>query len=166
VRVLKLPKLGLPRLWGPITSCANLGLRWVLKQSCNLHRDLFNGILHATCKRGNRGDSWLLVVGSQSANLTPDLSFGHNLCFKCPNGSCEPILDIYISISFQWYKELLNPLSFVSCNCSLNLQESTGTPTPKVGVLLGVWRSIPSHFLTFLGACGMPPGLPFWPVTL
>ncbi len=29
------------------------------------------------------------------------LSFGYNLCFKCPNGSCEPILDIYILRSFQ-----------------------------------------------------------------
>jgi hypothetical protein len=27
-------------------------------------------------------------------NLTPDPSYGHNLCFKCPNGSCEPILNI------------------------------------------------------------------------
>jgi hypothetical protein len=25
------------------------------------------------------------------------------LCCKCPNESCEPILDIYISIAFQWY---------------------------------------------------------------
>jgi hypothetical protein len=33
-------------------------------------------------------------------SLIPGLSFGHNLCFKCPNESCEPILNIYISIAF------------------------------------------------------------------
>jgi hypothetical protein len=31
---------------------------------------------------------------NQTTNLIPDLSFGHNLCFRCINGSCEPILDI------------------------------------------------------------------------
>jgi hypothetical protein len=51
---------------------------------------------HATWKQGNWGDFWLLVVGSQIGNLTPDFSFGHNLCFKYPNGSCQPILDIYV----------------------------------------------------------------------
>jgi C-terminal processing protease CtpA/Prc len=40
------------------------------------------------------------VVESQIASLTFDLSFCLNLCFKCPNGSCEPILDIYTSITF------------------------------------------------------------------
>jgi hypothetical protein len=27
-------------------------------------------------------------------------SFGHNLCFKHSNGTCEPILDIYVSRAF------------------------------------------------------------------
>jgi hypothetical protein len=35
------------------------------------------------------------VVGSQIGNLTPNLSFGHNLCFKYPNGSCEPMKLLY-----------------------------------------------------------------------
>jgi len=48
-----------------------------------------------------RGDSQLLVVGSQIDNLILDLSFGHNLCFECPNGSCDPILDIYIPRVFD-----------------------------------------------------------------
>jgi hypothetical protein len=34
------------------------------------------------------------VVASQIANLTLDLSLGHILCFRCPNESCEPILDM------------------------------------------------------------------------
>jgi len=116
VGVPKLPKLGLPWLWGPITLCADLWLKWGLKQSYSPCQELSNGMLHATYKQGNRVDSWLLVVKSPTTNLTPNPSFGHNLCFKCPNGWCEPISDIYISISFQWYKELLNPLGFDPCN--------------------------------------------------
>jgi hypothetical protein len=64
------------------------------KESCNLRQDLSNGMCHATCTQGNQGDSQLLVVGSQIVKLTPIPFFGHNLCFKNPNGSCEPILDI------------------------------------------------------------------------
>jgi hypothetical protein len=107
-----------------------------------------------------------LMVGSQILNLIPGSSFDHNLCFRCPNGSCKPILDIYVSITFQWYIKLFNPLGFDPCNCFLNIQESTGTPTPKVGVPLGVWGSIPSHFLALLRTCGMTPKLPSWPSTL
>ncbi len=65
-------------------------------------------MLHATCTQGNWGDYWLLVVKNQIGNLTPDLSFGHNLCFRCPNGPCEPILDIYIPRAFQWYNKNFN----------------------------------------------------------
>ncbi len=36
-----------------------------------------------------------------SDSLTPDLSFGYNLCFRCPNEQCEPILDIYVPRAFQ-----------------------------------------------------------------
>jgi len=42
-----------------------------------------------------------LVVGSQIGNLILDLSFGHNFCFKCPNGLCKPILEIYVPRAFQ-----------------------------------------------------------------
>jgi hypothetical protein len=35
LRVPKFPKLGLPQLWGLITLCENLQLRWGLKQSCS-----------------------------------------------------------------------------------------------------------------------------------
>jgi hypothetical protein len=62
---------------------------------------LMSGMLHVTCTQGNRVDSRLLVVGSQTVSLTPDLPFGHNLCLRCPNGRCEPILDIYVEITFQ-----------------------------------------------------------------
>jgi hypothetical protein len=79
---------------------------------------------HTTCNLGNRGDSQLLVLKSQIVNLTFGPSFGHNLCFKCSNGSCEPISDIYVPTSFQWYKARLNPLSFYPCNRSLKIWES------------------------------------------
>jgi hypothetical protein len=98
--VSKLPKSGLSQFGSPITLCTYLWLTWGLKQSYSPHQELFNGIWHATCTQGNWVDSWLLVVGSKIVNLTPDLSFGHNLCFRCPNGSCEPILNIYVSIAF------------------------------------------------------------------
>jgi len=93
------------------------------------------------------------------AILTPGLSFGHNLCFRYRNGSCKPILDIHVSIAFQWYKKLFNPLDFDPWNHSLNIWESIGTPTPKVEVPLGVWRFIPSHFSSLLGFLS-------WPTTL
>jgi hypothetical protein len=166
VRVPKFPQPGLSRLWGPITLRAHLGLKWGLKQSCSHFRELSNDMLHGTCTQGNRIDSQLLVATNQITNLTLALSFGHNLCFKCPNGWYEPILNIYVSMSFQWYKRKFNPLGLDSCNRSLNIQESIETPTPKVGVPLGVWGSIPSHSLALPKACDMTPGLPSWPATL
>jgi hypothetical protein len=89
------------------------------------------------------------VVGSQTGNLTPSLSFGHNLRFRCPNEQCEPTLNIYILRAFQWYEEHHKPLNFDPSNCSLKFWESTGTPSPKVGVALGMWVFTPSHSLTF-----------------
>jgi len=81
------------------------------------------------------------MVESQIANLTPDLSFGHNLCFKNRNGSCESILDIYIPRTFQLYEELFDLMSFDSCNYFVKIWESIETPTPQVGAHLGVWGS-------------------------
>jgi hypothetical protein len=78
------------------------------------------------------------MVENQIANLTSNPSFGPNLCFRCPNGLCEPILNIYVPRAFQLYKELFNPLGFDPYNRSLKIQESTKTPTPKVEAPLGV----------------------------
>jgi hypothetical protein len=85
-------------------------------------------------------------------NLTLNLSFGHNLCFNYPNGSCEPILNIEISKAFQWYKELFNPMSFDPYDHPLKFHKSIGTPIPKVETHLGMWGFIPSHSLTLSGA--------------
>ncbi len=162
--IAKFPKLGLPRLWGPITLCASFWLRWGLKKSCSPHPEFSNSILHAMCTQGNRVDSWLLMVESQIANLIPGLSFGHNLCFKCPNRSCEPILYIYVSLAFQWYKELFNPLGFDPYNCSLKIQESIKTPNSQSGSSLG---SVKVHSLTLSFTPGLPLGpQPYKPFTL
>jgi hypothetical protein len=101
VGVPKFLKLGLPQLWKPITLCTNLWLRWFLKKSCNPCHELSNNMWHATKMQWNQGDLKLLVVGSQIGNLSIDPSFGHNLCFKYPNGSCKPILDICVPRDFQ-----------------------------------------------------------------
>ncbi len=137
--VSKFPKLGLLQLWSPITFCADLRLKWGLKKSRIPCQKLFKNMLHITYTQGNQVDSRLLVVGSQIANLTSDLSFGHNLCFEYPNGSCKLILYIYVSTSFQWYKEIINPMGFDPCNRSLKNRESTETPISKMGAHLRVW---------------------------
>jgi hypothetical protein len=72
---LDIPKIGIP------VTC--------LKQSCSFCRELSNNMLHATYMQGNRVNSRLLEIGSQIAKLIPDLSFDHNLCFRCPNESCK-----------------------------------------------------------------------------
>jgi hypothetical protein len=120
---------------------------------------------HVVCSQVFRVDSWLLVVGSQNwqtpGSSTPGPSFGHNLCFRCPNEQCEPILDIYASRAFHWYKERHKPLRFDPSNRSLKFWESTGTPSPKVGVALGVWGFTPSRFPTLPGVPDLTPDLPF-----
>jgi len=141
VGVSKFLRLGLPQLWWPIILCVNFWLKWGLKQSYSSRRDLFNGMSYATWTQRNQGNSWLLVAGSQIVNFISNPSFGHNLCFKCSNGSREPILDIYVPRSFQWYKEFFSPMSFDPYNYPLKVWESIGTLIPKVGTHLGVWGS-------------------------
>ncbi len=165
----------LSRLLGPITLCEDLRLRWGLKKSCSPHQELSNGMWHATYTQVSQGDSWVLVVGNQFDNLTPDPSFGHltlgpffghNLCFIHLNGSCQPILDIYDLKVFQRYKEILNPMDFDPWNRSLKVREFIGTQTPKVGTHLGVRWFIPSHFVTLPRAWDVIPRFLFWPASL
>ncbi len=148
VGVPKLSRVEVLRLWTPISLDFRVRSRRVLNQSCNSRRELSKVVLHSRIGCQEEVDSRLLVVGSQTANLTLDFSFGHNLCFRCLNEQCKPILDIYVSRAFQWYKERHKPLNFDPWNRSLKFQESTGTPSPKVGVALGVWVFTPSHSLT------------------
>ncbi len=162
--VPKFPQLGFPWLWGPIILHEDLRLRWGLKQSCSPCWELSNDMLHTLWTQGNWGDSWLLVVGSEIANWTPSSSFGYNLCVTCPNGSCEPILNIYVLKAFQWHKELFNSIGFDPCNHSLKIWKSIETLTPKVGAHLRMWQFIPSHSLALLGTWNVIPRLHTWPV--
>ncbi len=102
--VLKHPKLGFPKFWRAVTSCVNLQLKWGLKHDCSLHQNIFNDMWHAIYKHIFQGDYGLLVGGSQIDTSTFNLSFGHNLCSKYSNGSCEPILNICgtRNFLFQW----------------------------------------------------------------
>jgi len=101
---------------------------------------------HATHKQGNQGDSRLLVVESQISNLTPGLSFGHNLSFKCPNGSCEPIFDIYVTRVFQKYNEFFSPMSFDPLQSPFENSKIHRDSNSQSGSSLG---SVGVHSLTF-----------------
>jgi hypothetical protein len=120
---------------------------------------------HVAYTLENHVNSWLLMVENQITNLTPNLSFDHNLCFRCPNGQCEPISKIYVSITFQWYKELFKAMSFGPWNCVLNIQKSIGTPTPNTEF---TW-SVRVHSLTLFGTPGSmwcDSRASSWPATL
>ncbi len=67
---------------------------------------------------------------------------------------------------FSMINEFFNPMGLEPCNRFLQVQESIGTPTPKVGAHLGVWGFIPSHSLTFPGAWDVTPELPSWSAPL
>jgi hypothetical protein len=154
--VPKLSRIGLLGLWASITFRPELGSGRDLNQSCSSRWELFKYMSHSFWRRREEVDSRLLVVGSQTANLTPGPSFAHNLSCRCPNGSCEAILDIYASIPFQWYKEHPNARCFDPWTRALNFWESHKTSTchswecglhlhtyPKVGLrqtlLLNNW---------------------------
>ncbi len=98
--VPKLPRFGLSQLCGTIILCSDLRLGQGLKRSCSSCRELSNVVLHSSCTHRGWVDSRLLVVRSQTPSLTPALSFCPNLCWRCSNDSCEPIFNIYTSISF------------------------------------------------------------------
>jgi len=132
--ISKLSRFEFPGLWVLITSRPKLRSERGLNQSCSSPWKLSNGVSHFTCTHRNRVDSWLLVVGSQTTSLTPGLSFDHTLCYRCPNGSCKAILDIYTSKPFQQYKERFTARCFDPCNHALIFRESWKTiATPLWG---------------------------------
>jgi hypothetical protein len=147
VGVPKLSRVGVPGLWTPISPDFRVRSQCGLKKSCSPRQELSNAVSHSQigCREGV--DSRLLVVGSQTASLTPGPSFAHNLRFKCPNEKCEPILDIYVSRALQRYQKHNNPLRFDPSTRTLKFRESTRTPSPKMGVALGVRVLTPSHSL-------------------
>jgi hypothetical protein len=133
----KCPGFGLPGLWEVISSRPDLWLRRGLNRSCSPRRDLSNDVSHSQIGHQQRVDSQLLVVGSQTASLTPGPSFAHNLGDRCPNAQCEGILGIYASRPFQWHEEHPNARCFGSCCRALNVRESRRTPNPQLFQVLG-----------------------------
>jgi hypothetical protein len=104
---------------------------------------------HVACTQGNRVDSWLLMIKSQTVNLIPNLSFGHNFCFRCPNEWCEPTHDIYTSIGFRWYKGLFKAMGFEPCNRVLKkLKILLGLQLPTWEFLWECEGSCPHTFCT------------------
>jgi len=57
-----------------------------------------------------------------------------------------PILDIYVSKAFQWYKKLFNLMNFDLWNYFLKIWKSIRIPIPKVGAHLGMCGFIPSFY--------------------
>jgi hypothetical protein len=135
--VPKLSWVRVPGLWTNITSRPDLRLGRGLNQSCSPWRELSNSMLHSPIAHREWVDSRLLVVGSQTASLTPGLSFAHNLGFRCPNDQCEAIFDIYASRPFQWHQEHINARCFGPCCRALNIRESQRTPSPQLFQVLG-----------------------------
>jgi hypothetical protein len=93
--------VGVPGLWELITPNCRVRSQRGLNQSCSPRRYLFNAVSHSQIGCRKKVDSRLLVTGSQTASLTPDPSFAHNLGYRCPNDQCEAIFYIYASIAFQ-----------------------------------------------------------------
>jgi hypothetical protein len=91
--VPKLSQLALLGLCNVISFCSDLRLGRGQKQSFSSPQELSNSVSHSLCTHRGWVDSWLLMVGSQTPSLTPDLSFDHNLCYRCPNCSCEAIFE-------------------------------------------------------------------------
>jgi hypothetical protein len=131
---------GLPRLWTAITLDCRVRLQRGLNQSCSPRRDLSNSMSYTQIGCREEVNFWLLVVGSQTGNLTPGLSFAYNLGCWCSNGQCESIFDIYVSRPFQWHQEHPNARCFEPCCWALNIQESERTPNPNFSKC---WASTP-----------------------
>ncbi len=135
-----------------------------MKSKAKLYPSLkpFQG--YVTCRLHARKLGWFLIFTGQESNCQFDfrLLFWHNLCFRCSNGQCEPILDIYVSIDFQWYKKLFKAIGFDSCNCALKIQESIWDSNSQHG-------SVKVHsfaLFAFLGTCDTIPESPSWLATL
>jgi hypothetical protein len=126
------PGFGLLGLWDIIASRPDLRSRRGLNQTCSPLRELSNAGSHSFSARRERVDSRLLVVGSQTANLTPGPSFAHNLGCRCPNDQYKVILDIYISRPFQRHQEHPKARCFAPCCRALNIRESRRTPSPQL----------------------------------
>jgi hypothetical protein len=121
--------VGVPGLWELISPDCQVRLKRGLNQCCSSLQELSNAMSHTVIGRRKEVDSRLLVVGSQTASLTPGPSFARNLVCRCPNGQCEVSLDIYTSRPFQWHQEHPNSRCFGPSTRALSFWESRRTPS-------------------------------------
>jgi hypothetical protein len=128
---------GVPGLWELITPDFKVWSRRGLNQTCSPRQDLSNDVSHSQFGGREEVDSRLLVVGSQTANLTLGPSFAHNLGYRCSNDQCEVIFYIYASRTFQWHQEHFNARCFGPWCWALNIWESQRTPNPHFFQVLG-----------------------------
>jgi hypothetical protein len=125
--------VGVPGLRELITPDCRVRSQRGLNQSCSSLWKLSNALSHSQFGCQDEVDSWLLVVGNQTANLTPDPSFAHNLGFTCPNDQCEAILDIYTSKPFQWHQEHPNARCFGLYYRTITFGSPGGLQIPNFG---------------------------------
>ncbi len=86
---------------------------------------------HTRIRCREKVDSRLLVVGSQTAGLTPGPSFAHNLGYRCPNGQSKPFsISTFQDLSNDT-KYTPNARCFGPCYRALNIRESRRTPNPN-----------------------------------
>jgi len=130
--------VGVLGLWELITPDREVWSGRGLNQTCSPRWDLFNDVLHSQFGGREEVDPRLLMVGSETASLTPGPSFAHNLSYRCPNGQCEAIFDIYASRPFQWHQEHLNARCFGPFCRTPNIRESRRTTSPQL------WECWPS----------------------
>jgi hypothetical protein len=126
------PDFGLPGLWDIIAPRPDLQSGRDVNQTCSPLWELSNAMSHSPNACWKWVDSWLLVVRSQTANLTPAPSFAHNLGYRCPNDQCEAISDIYTSRIFQWHEEHPKARCFAPCCRTLKIRESRRTLNPQL----------------------------------
>jgi hypothetical protein len=120
-----------------------------LNQCCSSHRKFSNAMLHFSRQRWEEVDSRLLVVGSQTASLTPGPSFAHNLGCRCSNCQCEAIFDIYVSRPFPMTPRTPQCEVFwallLSSEHSGVLEDSKPPTFPSVGLHPHTWPKWGCH---------------------
>jgi hypothetical protein len=122
--------VGVPGLWELITPDHRVGLRRGLNQSCSPRWDLSNDMLHSQIECREGVDSRLLVVGSQTASLTPGPSFALELQM-----SKWPMRGHFRYLRFKTFpmtQERFNANSSGPCCRTLNIRESRRTPSPQL----------------------------------
>jgi hypothetical protein len=134
--------VGVPGLWELITLDCRVRLQQGFNQSYSPCQDLSNSMSHFQFGGWEEVDSRLLVVGSQTASLTPGPSFAHNLGCRCPK---RPIRGDFKHLHFKTFPMTpITPQSKVFWPLLSNPKHS-GVPEDSKSPTLGVGVSS-SHF--------------------